>query len=139
MSSWIKTDTYTLASKNILGSEGNLRIMLSPYDIPHAIRAIEEATGLALELKYLPIEEDRKIHQSDMDGVSLEVGSKTGRIYKVLLNHEVFSGHDINPFIQEGSVNSAIDNFISHQENKGHQEYSATISAIETYANQQRA
>jgi len=137
MSPWIKTDTLDLATRR--GKQftpPKVHIMLSPYDVPDAVRAYNETNRAIIEFRYIKITESRSEYLGNDDGVSFEIGDKTQRIYKIFLDTQKMGECEIKVSLNEGNINSAIEQFISHQESldKNTAKYSATRSIIKDYA-----
>ena len=137
MSTWIKTNTYDLASRRGKATtpKKKFHIMLSPYDVPNAVRTVHNNKCLTIELRYIKIEESRQIFTGDDDGISFEIGLKTKRIYKVFLDNDRFKGDEVNILLKHAPIESAIDRFISSQESldANTAKYSAAQSVIKNY------
>jgi len=117
MSDWIEIDAADLAlrrGKLLAPKRGHLR--LSPYDVPKAVRANLENNVLTIEFRYINIKETSSPYWGRDDGVSFEVGDRTQRIYKILLDLNKLGDSTDNISIKIKPVESAIDEFISHQE-----------------------
>jgi len=137
MYNWIKTDTRDLATRR--GKEikpKQSHIMLSPYDVPNAVRAYCEDKLIIIEFKYINLKESTSAYDGDDDGITLHMGDKTKRIYKITIDPELMSGDTFSIFVHPEPVESAIDSYITHQENLSKQtaKYSATKSVLRDYA-----
>ena len=135
MSEWIATDTLDLAKRRgKKAAPKKVHLMLSPYDVPNAVRSYRENENLIIEFRYIEIRESKSPYLGPDDGISFIVGNKTRRIYKIVLDHEKFLGDEINILMQADPIDSAIDEFISHQEKESNTvKYSATQSALRDF------
>jgi hypothetical protein len=130
---WIKTNTFDLAARR--GKKAcriDPHVFLSPYDVPNAVRTSTYKDKIVIEFRYINIMEDKKIHEGKNDGVLLEVGVSTKRLYKVILDRSVlehFDEHNLRALLP---LKSAVDDFVAHQENisSNTAKYSAALSAI---------
>ena len=116
MKDWIFSDTYKLASSESSLTEKKNRYFLSPYDVPKAFRIFRDGSlNLAIEFLYINIDEKHVPYEGSDDGISLEIGEKTQRIYRVILDHAFFDGNEAEILSHDGVVESAIDEFINYQ------------------------
>lgn len=67
-------------------SKNKLKLFLSPYDVPNAFRACKDDNGeLFIEFRYIPVDEKKNIISHDsQNNIDFEVGSVTGRVYKII-------------------------------------------------------
>jgi hypothetical protein len=125
MNNWIETDTAKIAdNRNSCASKKTLHFMMSPYDVPNAIRATsEEGSSLfIIEFRYIAINEKRV--KKTMDDVEFEVGENTQRIYKIFLDKNVVSQTELvfdisaqpDSEISLDEAESAIEKFIKYNE-----------------------
>ena len=84
---WISVSQHELNEVESKQQRGiNLQFMLSPADLPTAWRGYHlNSTTVAVEFKYLSSSEP-KIVESQGDGVSIEVGKNSKRIYRIILD-----------------------------------------------------
>jgi len=138
MNNWInvsQSDVNKPLEKKVRGI--NVVMMISPFDVPVASRyGLNSKTNeFVVEFKYLASSEYTKV-VDHADGVKFELGCKTGKVFKVLIdnNHFQTNGYDsvdvsielglkealreINEhesdFTRAGNF-SAIRNYLSHQ------------------------
>ncbi|WP_339466777.1 hypothetical protein [Pseudomonas sp. EA_65y_Pfl2_P74] len=84
---WISVSQHEL---NVIESKEQrgikLQFMFSPADLPTAWRGYHiDSTTLVVEFKYLSGSETKVIQNQD-DGVSIEVGKNSKRIYRIILD-----------------------------------------------------
>lgn len=92
MNKWIQvsqTEVNKPFQKKIKGID--VLMMISPFDVPAASRfwVDPENNNFTVEFKYLASEESRELSKYD-DGVCFEVGKKTGKIFKVIIDKKHF-------------------------------------------------
>ncbi|WP_448565968.1 hypothetical protein [Thalassotalea ganghwensis] len=146
MKRWIETDTATITqSETNTKPTRRVHFMLSPYDVPDAVRALfdDEQNKLIIEFRYIPINEKRQIQ--DNDGVKFEVGLNTKRIYKIFLDESVDTELVFNTRTAESmehsivSAEEAIEKFIQYNEKltkNNSKKYNAAKSALHNYKHQ---
>ncbi|MBU2925833.1 hypothetical protein Q4530_00965 [Colwellia sp. 1_MG-2023] len=142
MSQWINTDVSALSElKSQPKDAGKLKVMLSPYDVPEAIRAYHENRQLIIEFRYISISEERTLANGE-NGIKFELGVKTKRIYKIFVSEDVIENNDGISItngevktIKSRNIFSSIDKFIDQQENFKNK-YQAAKSAVKTYKSQ---
>ena len=142
MNAWIKTNTLDLVTRR--GKKNmptKVDIMLSPYDVPNAVRTCHENNTIVVEFRYINIIESRSNYQGDDDGVSFEIGDKTQRIYKIFLDPQKMNSCEINFSLAHNNIDSAIEKFISHQESMDMNttKYTATRSVLVDHADSLQA
>lgn len=133
MVDWIATNTLDLAvrrGKNT--APRKFHLMLSPYDVPNALRAYMDAGFLVIEFRYIKIRESRSVYIEFGDEIELEVGDKTKRIYKIFSVCGKCSENELRVYEETEQIESAIGEFISKQEKIGLNtaKYKATQSVI---------
>jgi hypothetical protein len=130
---WIKTNTFDLSSRRGK-AKNNLerQLLLSPYDVPNAVRTYSEDDKIVIEFKYINISEHRDLHKGDNGDVTLEVGEQSKRLYKIFIKQSVLDHYDQTLPRNLLPVKSVLDDFISHQENMNRNtaKYTAALSAI---------
>ncbi|MDU9032399.1 hypothetical protein NHG95_04480 [Pseudomonas corrugata] len=84
---WISVSQHELNEVESKEQRGiKLQFMLSPADLPTAWRGYHlNDTTVAVEFKYLSSNESKTIEQQG-DGVSIEVGKNSKRIYRIILD-----------------------------------------------------
>lgn len=84
---WISVSQHELNEVESKEQRGiKLQFMLSPADLPTAWRGYHlNPTTIAVEFKYLSGNE-AKLIQDQGDGVSIEIGKNSKRIYKIILD-----------------------------------------------------
>ena len=84
---WISVSQHELNEVESKEQRGiKLQFMLSPADLPTAWRGFHlNSTTVAVEFKYLSSNE-AKVIQDQGDGVSIEVGKNSKRIYRIILD-----------------------------------------------------
>lgn len=84
---WISVSQHELNEIESKEQRGiKLQFMLSPADLPTAWRGYHiNSTTLVVEFKYLSSNE-AKVIQSQDDGVSIEAGKNSKRIYRIILD-----------------------------------------------------
>jgi hypothetical protein len=95
-------------------SKSKLKLFLSPYDVPNAFRACKDSDGeLFIEFRYIPIEEKINIIPHDSESnIDFEVGSVTGRVYKIIFSSlPVTSKFELEICIEE--IDVAFDSLLS--------------------------
>lgn len=130
---WIKTNTFDLsARRGKLTNRLDQHLVLSPYDVPNAVRTYSNESHIVIEFKYINISENKQLYEGNADGVALEVGLHSKRLYKIFIDHSVIGQYDQDLLRQLIPVRSAVDDFISHQENMevNTAKYKAALSAI---------
>lgn len=135
-SNWITTDSVRIIERGgTNGSSINVHFMVSPYDIPEAVRATvnEDTNSLIIEFRYIPINE--KKHETYYDGVKFEVGKNTNRIYKVFLEKSIDANVVIEIEKSIDSVEAAIEKFTQHNKsmNKFPLKYKAAKNILHEY------
>ena len=134
MNTWMKTNTLDLAKRRgKLVSPTKVHIMLSPYDVPNAVRSYhDDQDMIVIELRYIKITESRSEYLVEDDGVSFEVGDKTQRIYKIFLEAQKVRQCEVSLSLYQKNIDSALDQFIAHQKSLHMKttKYFATRSAI---------
>ncbi|GLX86352.1 hypothetical protein tloyanaT_26050 [Thalassotalea loyana] len=137
MSEWIKLDTLKLADQFDTPNNSRVKIMLSPYDVPDAIRIERIGRNVVIEFRYITIKEER-FEDEIKAGFIFEVGRKTGRIYKVKLDFSLIElpSNSCDLTLHPEHMSFAIDNFIREQEHKTRnpEKYNATKSVFESYS-----
>lgn len=136
MIDWIKTNTLDLAERRgKVSKPHSVHMMLSPYDVPNAVRTYHDGDDTIIEFRYISIKENTKTHEANIPGVSLILGEKTDRIYKIIIDKSLIDKEE-QFFMHPVSIENAIDSFIAEQEShsKKTSKYSATLSAIKDYA-----
>lgn len=135
---WIETNRSELMEKTGETISNRFKVMLSPYDIPQAVRAYKEHNNAIIEFKYISINETLSEIQLNRN-LTLKIGDQTQRIYKIIINEmsgdtNYYSDSALNP----ESLEEEIDTFISRQENlsKFSTRYSAAKSLLSKYKNQ---
>ena len=145
MKNWVKTDVTKISESNSGDKrKKTLHFMMSPYDVPEAIRAYEDNSEqvFVIEFKYIPINEKRLIEENS--GVRFEIGKNTQRIYKIFLvkSDEAFDTELVftkSPELHEQPIESAenaIDNFVRYHEHiykQSPNKYDAAKSALKEY------
>lgn len=134
---WIKTNVLDLATRRgKANTPQSVHLMLSPYDVPTAVRAYQDNRHLVIEFRYINIKENRLLYRGEDDGVNFEIGEKTQRIYKVLLDSERLANSAVNIFASPEPVEAAIDHLITHQDALDHStsKYLANRSVFRDYA-----
>jgi hypothetical protein len=136
MNKWIEvsqTEVNKPFQKKVKGI--NVLMMISPFDVPTASRfgMDPQNNQFVVEFKYLASDEPRDLSKYQ-DGVCFEVGKKTGKIFKVNIDHKHFKArgydgldisigleeakseveHHESDFARNGNV-EAIKNFLSGQ------------------------
>lgn len=120
MKKWIETDTVSISDKrNANKPKRQVHFMISPYDVPNAVRAIVDVINkfLVFEFRYIPINEER-VTRID-DDVKFEVGKNTKRIYKIFLDGSARIDQSSDSQLIESSIDNAeiaIDRFIKLNE-----------------------
>ncbi|MEX5559711.1 hypothetical protein Q1J45_19280 [Pseudomonas rhodesiae] len=84
---WISVSQHELNEVESKEQRGiKLQFMLSPADLPTAWRGYHlDSATVAVEFKYLSSNE-AKVIQHQGDGVSIEVGKNSKRIYRIILD-----------------------------------------------------
>jgi len=138
MNTWIKTNTLDLAKRRGKSiSPTRVHIMLSPYDVPNAVRSYhDDQDKIVIEFRYIKIIEDRSEYLGEDDGVSFEIGDKTQRIYKIFLDSLKVKKCEVNLSVYQENIDSALDEFIAYQESLDMKttKYSAARSVIKDCA-----
>lgn len=111
-SHWIDTDTFGL-SQETAKHESTLTISISPYDVPEAVRSYSDDNEIVIEFRYIQINEKKTTTNIDK-GVTVEVGSKTKRIYKIIFDAKIYKVSSVSSSTSENIV----DKFIEKQERK---------------------
>lgn len=139
MNQWINLDTLKLADQFEEQENHFIRMLLSPNDVPDAVRVSREAGDVTVELRYIPIKEGRR-EDKIKAGLIFEVGKTTGRIYKVRIDFSIIElpNNECVLTIQPDDMNFAIDSFIKEQEHKTKnlRKYEATKSVFASYNTQ---
>ena len=110
MSRWIQVDQKTVNPPRLERHQGvNLQVMVSPYDVPEAIRG-EYDQGIkkfVVELKYLSAEEPPYEKLTKGGGIVLYVGERTKRIYRIEIDVDALDATQVSLII--GRLEDAID------------------------------
>lgn len=115
MTSWLKNDNLNIEIGCSSENEKAVKIFLSPYDIPDAVRAYSEGRNLIIEFRYIHIKESMETHKED-EFIEFEVGVRTKRIYKIRVSPSSAKEERINITAELDELDSAIDHFITEQE-----------------------
>lgn len=137
MKNWIKTDTYNLASKRgKAGGSSNGHLMVSPYEVPQAIRAEKRGNMLVLELQYINISEPHSTRSVDERDVTFEIGDKSKRIYKVFVELDGADDMELDHAQLVAHINDAVKSLTVGGEKKpSSTKYMAATAAIKQYEN----
>lgn len=88
---WVQLDPSNL----VLGTEDSgLQVLPSPYDVPVAVRINEgdpEDPSYAVEVRYLGGSSESTQSQHPTADINVEVGSRSGRVYRVLVDKKLAS------------------------------------------------
>lgn len=83
---WLDVDTGSVSASDIEENEGiNIRLNVSPYDLPEALRGLMDGDFFCLQFRYLNDKEPKEKIQLD-DHITLTTGSVTGRILEIRIN-----------------------------------------------------
>ena len=88
MSKWINLDPEALNREKRSERAGiEFRVGLSPYDVPHAVRAYSDidAGRFVIQFKYLDANE-RRVPGPEIEKVQLITGEHSDRLYEIWIN-----------------------------------------------------
>jgi hypothetical protein len=139
MNQWINLDTSKLADQFEKQDNHFIKMMLSPNDVPDAVRVSKDGCNVTVEFRFIPIKEDR-FEDEIKHGLIFEVGKKTGRIYNVRIDFSIIElpNNTCDLTIRPDDMSFAIDTFIKEQERKTKnlKKYEATKLVFTSYSEQ---
>lgn len=95
-----------------------IQFMLSPSDIPAAYRAVDKDGKYIIEFKYLSSPEPTRTTEQG-DGVSLEIGKNSRRIYKIILTPKSLCANESKSVEIEIKFIISADNALKEMEKSG--------------------
>ncbi len=85
MSGWQRLEGLDTQVANRDDGSVKIRLFLSPFDIPEAVRGYRDAKSgkFRIEFKYVSEEEERVLEQPGNEYISLFVGKNSGRLLRI--------------------------------------------------------
>ncbi|OOF24694.1 hypothetical protein [Salinivibrio sp. IB872] len=112
-------------------------LYLSPYDVPEAIRPLDSGNFVALEFKYIPVNENHiEVTEPELNNLVFEVGEKTGRVYKIKIS-KLMINSEVEISIQPTEIDSAFEHLARKLGANVHGKYNAAKQATQNYLSRQ--